>query len=100
MGTTRCWAAPRLLAHPGRGLQFDAVPLAIVEAQGVAVEAFSPGDCQSRGRIEAAAQQTNSGFHVGTSNYTGRALDVSAEHSCFLHSLHKEQSACVTLLNW
>ncbi len=43
---------------PG-GLQFDLMPLPVIERQRVAIEALAPGEGQARGRIEAAAQQAD-----------------------------------------
>ena len=45
------------LRHPPRGVQFDAVPLPVPEAQRVRHVALRAGDRQHRGRVQSAAQQ-------------------------------------------
>ncbi len=52
------------LGHARRCLQLHAMPLAIVEAQGVASEPVATRHRQRGRRIQPSAQQTNRGFHV------------------------------------
>ena len=47
--------------HPGRGLELDAVPLAVAEAQRVGLEAVGAGDGEHGGGVEASAEQDHGG---------------------------------------
>ncbi len=46
-----------------RGLQFDPVPLAIIEREGVTVEALATGKCETGGGIESPAKQADGFGH-------------------------------------
>jgi len=39
-----------------RGLQFDPMPLAVIEGERIALETIAPGNSQARRGIQAAAQ--------------------------------------------
>ena len=54
--------ADRFRHSPG-GLEFDAMPLAVIERERVELEALAPGEREASGRIEPAAEQTD-GFQL------------------------------------
>ena len=51
------------LRYPPRGLEFDAMPLAVIEAEGMAVVTFAFGNGQRGGGVQSAGYQDD-GFHV------------------------------------
>ena len=59
-------AAPSARRHPRRRLQFDAVPLAVVERERVALVALPARIGQAGGGIEPATQQADGFERVGS----------------------------------
>jgi hypothetical protein len=57
------------------------MPLAIVEAERVAIGAIAPRDGHGSGRIEAAREQTYRGSHVGSSIIVGPPGKITARRS-------------------
>jgi hypothetical protein len=57
VGTTRWAAAPRALATRWAAASSAAMALAVLDRQGVGVEAFGAGDGEAGGGIEPAGQQ-------------------------------------------
>ena len=65
MSATTCAGGAELARRPGGGLEFDRVPLAVAEGEGVGFVAFVPGDGQGGGGIEAAAEQDDGSRRSG-----------------------------------
>ena len=55
--STTCRSDAQRFGHPPGGLQLEAVPLAVIDRQGVERKARVPGDGGGRGRIEPPGKE-------------------------------------------
>src|SRR5438045_678538 len=76
------------------GLQFETVPLAIVEGESEGFESFVPANRERGRRVKAAAQQDDGAFHFASGYWarTVNAIPPRAENSAVTMASRGEQA--------